>query len=378
MRLFHISDLHLGKRIHEFSMIEEQVYILDKILEKIRVDKPDALLISGDIYDKPIPPVEAIELLNDFLTKLAQMELSVYLIAGNHDSAQRLDFAHSLLEENKVYISGVYRTTPKQVVQTDAFGEVVFTLMPFIKPAMVSSAFGLDKTLSYEEGMQYAIAQLHLDTDKRNILLAHQFVTWKGTAERSDSETYHIGGVDEIDASVFDGFDYVALGHLHAPQRIGRDSIRYSGSPLAYSFSEIHQKKGITIVELGEKGKLQLDFFPLAPRRKMREIKGPLKGLVEAGKEEGGSLDYIRAIITDEALTIDPVGQLRTVYPNLMTLEFERKNTTTSEGVENIAKDFVPQDMFDVFFEKQTQKKMDEEQNQLIHAIWKKLGGEEA
>ena len=221
MKLFHISDLHLGKRVYEFSMLEEQQELLQTILYKIDTEKPDVLLITGDVYDKPIPPVEAVRLLDWFLTELAERRLATYMIAGNHDSAQRLEFGKELIGRNGIHISGSVGEKIEQFIETDEFGEVRIWMLPFFKPAHVNSMLE-ESVSSYGEAAKVLLDRAEIDFSHRNIILVHQFVTWKGTAERSDSEMISLGGVEEIDASLLFGFDYAALGHLHSPQRMGR------------------------------------------------------------------------------------------------------------------------------------------------------------
>ncbi|MGM9916733.1 exonuclease SbcCD subunit D C-terminal domain-containing protein [Anaerotignum sp.] len=373
MKFFHISDLHLGKRVYEFSMLEEQKELLRTILQKIEEEKPDALLISGDVYDKPVPPVEAVRLLDDFLTELSARNLHTYLIAGNHDSAQRLEFGKDIFGKNNIHIAGNISAKMEYFTETDAFGPVDIWLLPFFKPAHVNGVL-VDQTFSsYGEAAKALLDCAEIDFSKRNIILAHQFVTWKGTAERSDSETMSLGGVDEIDASLFFPFDYVALGHLHSPQPMGKDTVRYAGSPMPYSFSEIRQKKGITVVELKEKGNITFDFISLETKRKFREIKGPLQELLKAAKEEGGSEDYIRCILTDQEALLDPIGQLRSVYPNLMTLEFVQKETADEQETIVDTEDMKPDALFSLFFEKQNDRKLNETQKKLLQKIWKGL-----
>lgn len=370
MKLFHISDLHLGKRVYEFSMLEEQRELLAQILAKIKTEQPAALLITGDIYDKPVPPTEAVRLLDEFLTEISALGVKTYLIAGNHDSAQRLEFGKELLAKSGVYFCGSIGKTIEVFQQEDAFGIVRFYLLPFFKPAQVQALTG-QAAESYQAAAQLLLAQTEIDTTERNILLAHQFVTWRGSAERSDSESTTLGGIEEIDAGLFADFDYVALGHLHSPQKMGRDCVRYAGSPMPYSFSEVRQKKGITVVELGEKGNIQLDFIPLETKRKFREIRGPLAELLAAA--EGGSADYIRCILTDQTALLDPIGQLRAVYPNLMTLEFAAGDAPLLQEIAFDAEEISPDALFALFFQKQNERGLSEAQTELLQKIWKGL-----
>lgn len=378
MKLFHLSDLHLGKRVYAFSMLPDQRYVLEQVCALAEKYKPDGILLSGDLYDKPIPPVEAVQLLDEFLTRMQQMGIAVYAISGNHDSAGRVDFGSRILQQQNLHICGAFDGKLYHVSKEDAFGEIHFYLLPFLKPATVSAFREGGESLTYAEAVKWALETTDLDTTKRNVLLAHQFVTWKGTAEESDSETKTLGGVDEMDASLFFDFDYVALGHLHSPQRIGRDTIRYGGSPLKYSFSELRQKKGVTLVEIQEKGNITTEFLPLEPLHPLREIKGTLDDLLEAAEEAGGSEDYVRAILTDEGAVYDPVGRLRVYYPNLMTLEMaQRRESQQDLSLEMDQEQLSGPALFTGFFEKQNDREMDVAQKALVEKIWQDLGGVE-
>lgn len=378
MKLFHLSDLHLGKRVYAFSMLPDQRYVLEQVCALAEKHQPDGILLSGDLYDKPIPPVEAVQLLDEFLTKMQQMGIAVYAISGNHDSAGRVDFGSRILQQQNLHICGAFDGKLYHVSKEDAFGEIHFYLLPFLKPATVSAFREGGESLTYAEAVKWALETMDIDTTKRNVLLAHQFVTWKGTAEESDSETKTLGGVDEMDASLFFDFDYVALGHLHSPQRIGRDTIRYGGSPLKYSFSELRQKKGVTLVEIQEKGNITTEFLPLEPLHPLREIKGTLADLLEAAEEAGGSEDYVRAILTDEGAVYDPVGRLRVYYPNLMTLEMAQRGERQEDfSLQLDQEQLSGPALFAGFFEKQNDREMSEAQKALVEKIWQDLGGVE-
>lgn len=377
MKLFHISDLHLGKRVYEFSMLEEQEELLRQILEHIEQEQPDALLITGDIYDKPVPSVEAVRTLDTFLTALSQRGIHTYIIAGNHDSAQRLEFGRELMAKSGIVFCGAIEKEIEHYQQQDKYGEVNFYLLPFFKPSHVHGLFPEQSVETYQEAAKILLQATEIDWGKRNIILVHQFVTWKGTAQRSDSEVLTLGGVEEIDAGLFFDFDYIALGHLHSPQRIGKDHVRYAGSPMPYSFSEIRQKKGITVVELKQKGEIEMDFIPLMTKRVFREMKGPLESILQAAEEEG-SEDYIRCILTNQEALFDPIGRLRSVYPNLMTLEFAQQEKEFEQTVSLETEELVPEEIFSLFFEKQNGKELDEVQQSLLRNIWRELKEEEA
>ena len=224
----HLSDLHLGKRVYEFSMYEDQKYILKQILEIAGEQKADAVLISGDVYDKPIPPAEAVQLFDDFLTALSDRKVPVYVISGNHDSAERLSFGARLMTQSSVFMSAAFHGTVQKYSLQDEYGTVNFYLLPFLKPTIVRQAYPEAEIGSYQEAVQYVLAQTPVEKSQRNVLLAHQFVTG---AKTSESEEILVGGLDNMDASLFDDFDYVALGHIHTPQKIGRETVRYCGTP---------------------------------------------------------------------------------------------------------------------------------------------------
>ena len=271
MKLLHLSDLHLGKRIKNFPLLEDQAYILQAILEILDAERPDAVLIAGDVYDRATPSTEAVELLDRFLVSLAERGLPVLLISGNHDSPERLAFGAQFLEKSRIFISPVYNGTVTPVTLEDEYGPVDFYLLPFLKPLHVRRCFPEEPVESYTEAVACAVSHMNLDPSRRNVLITHQFVTG---AERCDSEEVSVGGSDNVDAVVFAPFDYVALGHLHGPQNIGDDRIRYCGTPLKYSFSESRQKKSVTLVELSAKGQRTVRTVPLTPRRDMVERRG--------------------------------------------------------------------------------------------------------
>lgn len=381
MKFLHISDLHIGKRVNEFSMLEEQRYILNQILEITEMEKPEAILIAGDVYDKSMPSEEAVRLLDEFLTKLLSKNKPVFMISGNHDSPERLGFGNQIMRARGLYIAGRFNGNLLKETLEDEYGKVTIYLLPFVKPAMVKPFFEAEIE-TYQDAVQTVIAAEDINAEDRNLLVAHQFVTYgQKQPERSDSESISIGGLDNVDTDCFTPFDYVALGHLHGPQRIGRDTIRYAGSPLKYSFSEARQRKSLTILELKEKGEVEIRLHPLQPLRDMREIKGPMEELVKAGvREKEGALDYIHATLTDEKDIYDAIGQLRQVYPNLMSLDFENsksRNKTFQLGAAN--EDFErknPLHLFTEFYEAQNDSGLSGEQEQIIKEIFEKAIGE--
>ena len=379
MRLLHCSDLHLGKRVHECSMTEEQRHILKQIASIAVAQQVDGIIIAGDLYDKLVPSIEAVGLLDEFLTSLWEQHLPVYLISGNHDSPERLSFGTQLLEQNDVYLAGVFTGKAQHLSLQDAYGALELYLLPFIKPAVVRSFYPEESIETYEDAVRVALSHSDIDPQKRNVLVAHQFVTNNGREpERSDSETLSVGALDQVDVSLFDGFDYVALGHIHGPQKIGRETVRYCGSPLKYSFSEWRHKKSVTIVELKEKGIVSLEQIPLQPIHDLREIRGTLSSLLQPEVvAQGDPQDYLRVILTDEIPPYDPLGQLRQVYPNLLRLDFERNEVAAMESI-TAAQDVEEKtimELFSDFYEMANDRSMNEAERAVMEQIWKEQGG---
>ncbi|HCS75853.1 MAG TPA: exonuclease sbcCD subunit D [Clostridiales bacterium] len=380
MKLLHIADLHIGKRVNEFSMIEDQKHILDQIIKICNEEEPDAVLIAGDVYDKSQPSAEAVELLDEFLTRLIALGQAVILISGNHDSPERLSFGSRILRKNGLHIAGVFDGTLQKVSLEDEHSIVNIYALPYLKPTTVRPY--LEQAVeSYDEAVCAVIAEADINTWERNILIAHQFVV-SGTQrpERSESENLSVGGLDSVDISAFDDFDYVALGHLHRPQRIGRDTVRYAGSPLKYSFSEALYQKSATLLELGIKGELSFRQLPLHPLHDLREIKGPIAELLRIGREESDSVDdYLHIILTDEEEIYDAVGQLRQVYPNLMGLDFEnsRSQAFNSEiaAVIDVAEQS-PLDLFKAFYLIQNNNELSSKQTQVMEKIFEEAGAD--
>ncbi|MDR0602724.1 MAG: exonuclease SbcCD subunit D [Bacteroidales bacterium] len=373
MKIIHLSDLHIGKRVNGFNMIEDQDYILQKILTAIQAEKPDVLLIAGDVYDKDLPPREAVSLLDDFLTNVADCEVKIMLIGGNHDSAERLSFGSRLMEARGVYIEGGYRGKTAPILLEDTFGKVCFYLFPFIKPVNIKRFFPDDEINSYTDAVDVAIKNMEVDTSIRNVIVAHQFVTG---GERSESEDISIGGTDNVNANVFDCFDYVALGHLHRPQSVEKAHIRYCGTPLKYSFSEANDKKSLTVIELKEKGNMNIREIPLVPLHDMREIKGKYKDLMYKKNYENTQVeDYLHIILTDEEEEYNAFAKLKIIYPNIMQLDYDNRKTQRSNVVAMTKTISIsPQELFHEFFTKQTGREMSDEQKQfvadLVEEIW--------
>ena len=374
MKLIHLSDLHIGKRVNETSMIEDQAYILDRILEIIEIEQADAVLIAGDVYDKSVPSAEAVMLFDDFLCRLAKMNLPTLIISGNHDSPERLAFGNRLMEGSGIYISSVYDGNIQPITLKDSYGDVDFWLLPFIKPAHVKRYFPDAGIESYTDALRTAINQMNVDTSKRNVLITHQFVTGAATCE---SEEISVGGSDNVDADVFECFDYVALGHLHGPQNIISNRIRYCGSPLKYSFSEVGHYKSVTVAELLDKGSLQLYTPALIPLRDMRQIRGRFEDVTASARQLGESAaDYVHVILTDEEDIPEAIGKLRMVFPNLLKLSYDNTRTRLNRNIDH-AEDVQkksPLELFEELYELQNNQPMSDTQRtfstSLIESIW--------
>ena len=374
MKFIHLSDLHLGKRVNEFSMIGDQTYILGEILRIVDREAPDAVLIAGDVYDKPVPSAEAVSLFDDFLTSLSKKELQVFVISGNHDSSERLAFGSRLIGKSGIHLSPVWNGKVGPHVLRDEFGEVNVYMLPFIKPVQVRHFFSDEEIKTYTDALQVAIREMHMQPEGRNVLMTHQFVTG---AERSESEEISVGGADNVDASVFDGWDYVALGHLHGPQNAGSERIRYCGTPLKYSFSEIRQEKSVTVVELKEKGSLTVRCVPLVPLRDMAEIRGTYEELMRKSFYENTTYenDYMHIILTDEEDVVEGAAKLRTVYRNFMKLDYDNKRTRHTEAITGTAdaETKTPLELFSELYEKQNGAPMSEEQEAFVTGLIEKV-----
>lgn len=433
MKFIHLADLHIGKRVNAFPMLEDQRYILKQILTILREEQPDGgVILAGDIYDKAIPSAEAVELFDEFLTQLAALKLRVFIIAGNHDSPERIAFGNRLMDRSGIYLSPVYDGHVKRITCPDtaaaATPPVDIYLLPFLKPANVRRFYPEETIESYTDAMRVAIAHMDIDPTHRNLLVTHQFVTG---ASRSDSEDISVGGTDNVDASVFAPFDYVALGHLHGPQQVRFQSateadavdqeltpevadtignaaadseassadrsespasaverasagpvIRYAGTPLKYSFSEAHHHKSVTVVEIGEKKAdgvvdVCIGTRELKPLHDMREIRGSYEELTLRANYEGTATDdYIHATLTDEIEVPDAARHLQVIYPNLMKLDYDNARTR-GQGSERLELEQLeeksPLDLFSELFEKQNHKDMTEEQARYVQAQMEKI-----
>ncbi|RVU54004.1 exonuclease SbcCD subunit D [Anaerosphaera multitolerans] len=377
MKIFHIADLHIGKVVNGFSMLEDQKHILEQILRKIDKEKPDVLLVAGDIYDKTVPSGAAVSLFDEFLTALSQKDVIVICISGNHDSPERIGFGSRIMKNSDIYISGVFEGDMRKVTVEDDYGEVDFYLLPFVKPMNVRRFFPEEEIESYSDGLAVIFKNQEIDFQRRNILVAHQFVLpSSGEVIRSDSETEPVGGINGIYSDVFNGFDYVALGHLHGSQKIGRDCIRYAGSPLKYSFSEVNHNKSVTVFELREKGDYSISEIPLNPKCDMRKIRGPLKELIsEEVLSEGNPRDYMHITLTDEGEILDAIGILRSYYPNVMELSFDNSRTRYDSQIfeiENIEQKST-MELFETFYREQNGSDLTESHKQIIEKFFKDM-----
>ena len=374
MKFLHLADLHLGKRVNGFSMLEDQAHILRQILAILDNEQPDGVLIAGDVYDKSVPSVEAVELLDGFLTELRARGVPVLLISGNHDSPERLAFGGRVMDSCGIHISPVYDGALAPVTLHDTFGPVHVWLLPFVKPAHVRRWFPDADIESYTDAVAEAVAHMDIDTAARNVLVTHQFVTG-GT--RSGSEELSVGGTDNIDSGVFAPFDYVALGHLHGAQHIGRETIRYAGSPLKYSFSEARQHKSVTVVTLGEKGDVQVRTVALTPLRELREIRGSYDELTARSFYEHTTYrsDYLHLILTDEQDVFDAMSRLRTIYPYLMTLDYDNARTRAAGGMSVPAETErrTPLELFEALYTRQNHRPMSEVQRAYIAQLMEQI-----
>ena len=386
MRLIHLSDLHIGKRVNEFSMLEDQEYILKEILGIIDDEQPDGVIIAGDVYDKSVPSEEAVKLLDSFLTSLAKRKLQVYIISGNHDSAAKLAFASSLIDLSGIHISPVYDSAQIAMMGDglvrpykleDGKGQMAnIYMLPFVKPSMVRAVFSdeADDIKDYTDACRVAVEHMDVDEKVTNILVAHQFVTG---AVRSESEE-NVGGLDNVDVSVFDSFDYVALGHIHGPQKVGRETVRYCGTPLKYSLSEANHTKSVTVVDIPENKKIEIRTVPLVPMHELRKVKGTFDELMDRRNYEGTAVDdYLYVVLTDEDDVPDALGKLRTVYPNVMKLGYDNTRTRVTQTIDDgaVLEGKKPIDLFGELYEKQNNQEMSDEQRSfvqnIIDSVWR-------
>ncbi|MBS5926802.1 MAG: exonuclease SbcCD subunit D [Clostridium sp.] len=399
MKIIHTGDWHIGKIVNEFSMIDDQRYILNELIKLINFEKPDVLIIAGDIYDRSIPPVEAVDLLNEVFSKiLIDNKVKIVAISGNHDSGERVSFGSKILEKEGLYIQGIIEDEIKSITIDDEEGSVNFYMIPYVDPAILRRKFNNPEIRNHNDAMKELINRIKpsLNEGERNIVVTHGYVTYKrkdamdkdvenlyelAELEVSDSERpLSIGGTDLIDSDNFDCFDYVALGHLHGRQKVGREEIRYSGSLMKYSFSEINHKKGVVIIEIDGNKNINIRQEELSPKRNMRIIKGPLDELIKAGLEDCSNReDYIQAILTDEGEIIDPIGKLRSAYPNIMILKREEKKnigtslTAASKGYKSKSE----LELFEEYYDRLGSGEFTEEKKEVIRNVINEVFREE-
>lgn len=430
MKFFHLADLHIGKRVNGYSMLEDQRFVLEQVIAAVAEEKPAAVIIAGDVYDRQVPPAEAVSLFDSFITELSVLCPNILMISGNHDSGERLAFGARLIERSGVFISGVYEGQVQRVSiledgsslvefdgvtgaadgETDAgmpdaadgtgaagmtgaaggtdagvpgvagetaAGMVDFYLLPFVKPAYVRRFFPDVEIRDHNDAVRTVIESLHLNPDRRNVLVAHQFVTG---ASPSDSEEITVGTLENVDGSLFDPFDYVALGHIHGPQQVGRPEVRYAGTPLKYSLSEISHSKSATVVELDEDGRADIRTIPLKPLHDMRRIKGTYMELTERSSYIGTDTDdYMHIILTDEMDVPDAASKLRVIYPNMMKLEYDNTRTSGLQTVEGAvaAEKKAPLQLFGELYKLQNNSPMNEEMTGILEELVKEIWEEE-
>ncbi|MBR5168535.1 MAG: exonuclease SbcCD subunit D [Salinivirgaceae bacterium] len=382
MRLLHISDLHIGKHVNGFSMIDEQRHVLGQICDVVQQQKPDAVLIAGDVYDKSVPSAEAVQVFDWFLTKLTESatpDSHIFIISGNHDSPERIAFGAQIMSRQNIHLSPVYDGTVKPVIISDKDGPVAFYMLPFIKPVAVRHFFENEEINSYTDAMRMAIAKMNIDKSIRNVLICHQFVT---NAVRSESEETIVGGLDNVDAQVFADFDYVALGHLHRPQSCERPTIRYSGSPLKYSFSEVNDTKTITIADMDANGGVGFEYIPTSHLRDWVDLRGSYNELTALQYYESKPElreNYVRVTLTDENDIPDAINKLRTIYHNIMEVLYDNKRTRTKSIVVNsIDEQKTPTELFAEFYEMQNgESSLTAEQQSFINEIMERVQNRE-
>ena len=373
MKIMHLGDLHIGKTVCGYSMLEDQRYILDRIMETAAEHKVSTVLISGDVYDRSVPPVEGAALFEHFLTLLSEKDIKTLIISGNHDSAERLSFGSELMKRGGVYIAKKYGGTVEKVTLSDEYGDIDFYLLPFIYPAAVRTHFPDTPIKTYNDAVSAVISSIDIKDNRRSVILSHQFVTG---ALVSDSEQVSVGGIDEVSAEVYSPFDYAALGHIHRPQKM-RENIRYSGSPLKYSLSEAKFDKSVPVITLEEKGNVKTELIPLKPLRDVREIKGTYEQLMSPDFYNSIKTDdYIFACLTDEIPVPDAAAKLRSVYPYIMGISYDNITAQKIAEVELKAEERLETDplvIINDMFSSVMSKDMSEEQKKLILSLTEEI-----
>lgn len=375
MLVAHISDLHLGKTLHNFSLIEDQVFILNQIVEICKNKKVDILMVSGDIYDKNVAPEAGIRVLRKFLNDLVAANIKVLLISGNHDSAERLTFGAEFMTEKGIYFSKIYDGNIEPVTFTDDFGPINFYLLPFVKPSTVKYYFQDEEIDSYDDAIKCAIKHMKINPKERNIILTHQNIL---NAERCESEEAIIGNLDAVNADYFKDFDYTALGHIHKPQKI-KENIYFCGTPLKYSTSELNHQKTMPVINFGEKGKIDMEFVSLNPKRDLRQITGTLDQIMTMSKKDPNNKeDFIDIILTNENEVLDAITTLRTVYPNILKITYDNKASKVAENVEHLegVNESNPLETFQTFYKSRRDAEMSAEQIDYVQSLIEKIWGE--
>lgn len=373
MKFAHLADLHIGKRLYEYSLIENQREILNQIVELIKKYDVDGVVISGDIYDKSIPPIDAVAIMDEFLSALSELDIFIIIIGGNHDSVARLSFGSRILEKSKVFISPVFNGNIEKVELSDRFGNINFYLLPYIRPINVKRAYDDFSGESFTEALKFVIDKISPDKSLRNVLVSHQFVTG---AQKSDSEELYVGGSENVDYTLFDDFDYVALGHLHMPQNVGRETVRYAGTPLKYSFSEISHKKSMTIVDMKEKGNVEIQEIPLTASWELIELRGTLNELISnSATSSVEKKSYVKITLTDEVLKNDALDILKNFYPYIVSIGYDNSMTRDNNIIQKTKalEEQDPQQIVEELFVQQNNREMNAIERELINKLVKKV-----
>ncbi len=375
MRFAHISDLHLGRRLGGFSLYEDQKHILSQIKDIAENNRCDGIIIAGDIYDKSSPSSEAVGLFDDFLTELSRTDMQVFIISGNHDSAERVAYGGRIMESANIYISSAFEGSLKKVTVNDDFGELDIYMLPFIKPSYIKHFFPDDEINDYTDMIKVILKNADIDYSRRNILMLHQFITG---AKTCDSEYISVGTLDNIEAAAIEAFDYAALGHIHGAQYI-RDNIRYCGTPLKYSVSEASHEKSVTIVELREKGSVSVDTVPFEPLRDLRELKGSYSYLMDSAfHSSDNNEDYLHVTLTDNEDIPNVLQKLRMVYPNIIQLDYDNKRTQKLSEVRAVrhTDSKTPMELFEGLYSEQNGEQLSEEQRSYMAALIEEIWGD--
>lgn len=373
MKLAHISDLHLGKTLYNYSLIEDQEYILEQIVGILVEKKVEVLMIAGDVFDKNVAPEAGLKVFRKFLNRLVESKIKVLIISGNHDSAERLTFGGEFMTEKGIFFSKVYDGNIEPVSFEDEYGPVNFYLLPFIKPQIVNHYIEGNEIVTYEEAVQFAVKNMNINTSERNVILAHQNIL---SAKRCESEENIIGGLDAVSDAVFKDFDYTALGHIHSQQKIGKNNVFFCGTPLKYSVSEFDQEKKMPIISFAEKGKLDIEMIPLIPKRDLRKITGTLDEILTSAKNDPNNHeDFIDITLTNEDEVMDAMASLRTVYPNVLKLSYDNKASRAAENVEKFSgvNEKKPLEIFEAFYQSRRGTEMNDEQKNYIQALIEKI-----